>query len=786
MRHQLERCGWALAGIGMLILTACGGGGGSTPVAPAPTTTSVSTTVVDGALQNVVVCVDKNSNGKCDSDETQGTTDASGNVTLAVPNADVGKFPIVAVVGTNAIDAVNGPVTAGYAMSAPADQTGVVSPLTTLVQQTVASTGVSTAAAATSVQNATGIATSLFQDFTKIAAPTDGSINAATVARMLVVSTQQQQTILASTLGTAAVDGSTISQADLDKAIQKKLLELLPLIVTAVSDPAVLAAATPAARETALLAAATALVASSGLTPAAVPVVVAINNQAAVTPPSTPPAAFIQLANLTFTDASNYFVRLFTGSLAQNTPDANNNGKYVDRRASATSGNVARWGSGNSPARNADLNWNGTAWVGCPINFENTSSVRDAQGNSTYSYCDQRETGKTSRATFDIGGKTMASVYAQIIAAGYTNLTIANPAVLGTATFPTGSSLFYQTNTPLTEAFAYYPAGANNPAGFGNIVTQYSASVAAGGDATTQAAGTACNATETNTNGSNSTTLEGMIATKTGTPCVYPQGSFVYGGVTYLSPVPNEWWGNSTVNIGTLGSVPLNTGTAPGYLSGNTLLRVAFKGTGTNPVTYYACGQRFTNSSARNCLPIGTGSYSIQTLADGRVLTLTNPPAQAAPLNYNRVFVERGGFVYFGYQSKQLVTSVARLNTIAATALLNQLGLTPEDPSVPLALTAASYQGTWDSRNTTTAPAATNGTTVFINADGSVSCQDRPTSASQACTVTITNPATGAFTYTNGMSTASGTFDFQAGTASGTFHDPTVTPTDGNFIAGRR
>jgi hypothetical protein len=36
------------------------------------------------------------------------------------------------------------------------------------------------------------------------------------------------------------------------------------------------------------------------------------------------------------------------------------------------------------------------------------------------------------------------------------------------------------------------------------------------------------------------------------------------------------------------------------------------------------------------------------------------------------------------------------------------------------------------------------------------------------------------------MSTASGTFDFQAGTASGTFHDPTVTPTDGNFIAGRR
>ena len=39
------------------------------------------------------------------------------------------------------VDAVNGRVMVRFTMSAPADQTGVVSPLTTLVQQTVATTG---------------------------------------------------------------------------------------------------------------------------------------------------------------------------------------------------------------------------------------------------------------------------------------------------------------------------------------------------------------------------------------------------------------------------------------------------------------------------------------------------------------------------------------------------------------------------------------------------------------------------------------------------------------------
>jgi len=780
----------------LLILTGCNDDEDA-PVAPVATTTRVSTTVIDGAIRNALVCLDKNANGQCDSGETQGRTDAAGSVTLDVPNGDVGQYAIVAVVGTDAVDADHGPVTVAYALAAPADQTGVVSPLTTLVQQTIATTGGTSAEAAKAVQDQTGITTSLFQDFTKVAAPTDGSVSAAAMARLLVVTTQRQSAAVASTVGTPALGGALITQADLDKAIQQKLLELLPALVTTLSDPAVLAASTPAAREAALLAAATTLVSNEGLTPAAVATAVAINTQP--TTPATPPTASFNLDSLTFTDAQNYTFRTLGGSLVQQTPDASNNLKYVDRRVRAVNGNVAKWGSGGDPTRGSDLHWDGTAWAACPINFENTATVRDAQGRGGYGYCGTRETGRSSRAAIDVSGKTFLEVYTQIRDAGYTNLTIAT-AALGSASFPTGSAVLYQTNTPLTNAVAYLPVGANSPAGTSQLVSRYSAAVAAGGDATTQAAGTGCNTlaigangqptatNEINTNGSNVATLEAMIAASTGTPCVFGPGmSFTYQGVQYTSADANAAWGAITLDLGTLGSAPVNSGTAPGFYTGNTRLRVAF-GSG-NAVTYYSCKQRFSDGGTRACVPIGSGgTYTITTLGDARALSFNNLPVETTPLNYKRVYVERAGRVHFGYQSKPLVTNRARLNMVAGTALLGQLGLVADDPTLPLALTAGSYVGTWDIRDSTDAVSPTTGITVFVNGNGAVSCQDKElNNAALGCTLNITDPATGAFSFTTaGGSTATGNFNFLAGTASGSYVDPTETPPNGNFVGGRR
>lgn len=801
MKTRSDRFHLAAVAAASLLIAGCGGD--PDPVPPVATTTNVSTTVIDGLIEKALVCLDKNSNGKCDADETQGKTDAAGHVTLAVPNADVGKYTLVAEVNnTESVDKDHGPVTVAYRMAAPADQAGVVSPLTTLVQQTMATTGASSAEAAKAVQDQTGIITSLFQDFTKVAAPTDGSISAATVARLVVVTTQQQFAAVASTVGTPALGGALITQADLDKAIQQKLLELLPDLVTALSSPAVLAATTPAAKEAALLAAATTLVTDAGLTPAAVATVVAVNNQPAVA--AIPPSAALNLDTLNFTNASNYAFRTLGGSLAQQTPDASNNLKYVERRTRAINGNVATWGSGGDPTRNADLHWDGTAWAACPINFENTSSVRDAQGRSSYGYCGTRETGRSSRATIDVSGKTYIEVYNQIRDAGYTNLAIGSEglAALGTATFPTGSAVLYQTNTPLTNAIAYLPAGANSPAGTSQAVARYSAAVAAGGDTTTQPAGTGCNTLavdasgqptttpEINTNGSNSSTLEAMIAATTGTPCVFgPTMSFTYQGVQYTSADANAAWGAVTLDLGTLGSAPVNSGVAPGFYTSNTRLRVAF--TGGNAVTYYSCKQRFSDGGTRACTPIGSGgTYTITALGDARALSFNNLPAETGPLTYKRVYVERAGLVHFGYQSKPTVTSKARLNTVAATALLGQLGLTPHDPSLPMALTAGSYVGTWDLRGSTQAVSPSTGSTFFINGNGTVSCLDKTNNGAFACSVNVTDPATGAFTYASagGNATGTGIFNFQDGTMSGSYTTDlnTPTPSSGNFVGGRR
>ncbi len=775
------------------LVAGCGGDDGDA-AAPAPvvtpTTTSVTTTVADGAIGGATVCLDKNANGVCDTDETKGTTDAIGKVTLAVPNADVGKYPLLAVIGTTAVDAVNGPVTTAYTLLAPADQTAVVTPLTTLVQQTVAMTGASTADAARTIQSSTGITGSLFQDLSQSAtAPTDGSVDPVAVARLVVLATQQQAAAIATTLGTPAADSTTITQADLDKATRNKVLELLPSLVAALADPSVAAATTAAAKEAALSAAATSVVSTAGLTAAAVPTVVAINTQTSSTAPAPTrvASAFVTLDGLSYSSAGNYYTRVLTGTLAQDTPDASGTVRYTDRRTQATGGTVARWSSGGNPARNADLSWNGSAWVGCPINAESTNTVRDAAGNSTYVYC-SRETGSSNRATFDIAGKTMASVYAQIIAAGYTNLSIADAAnVLGGSVFPTDAKLFYQTNTPKTEAVSYYPAGANLPAGVSNVVAQYSAAVSAGGDASTQAAGTACNSSETFGNGTSVATLEDLIASRTGTPCVFAAGSLTYNNTSYPSGDRNEWWGNSTASLGTLGTVSTTPGsTSTGYYTGNTLLRVAFKGTGTNPVTYYACQQRFVNGSTRNCTPIGTGSYTITTLGDARALSFSNLPPATVGLGYDRVFVERGGYVYFGYQNKPTVSNRARFNTAAAAALMTALGIPTEDPDTPLALTAASYQGTWEIHGSTVAAASNVGTVLFVNGNGTSSCQDRSDSTFYSCTLTITDPMTGAFSYSDATGSAQGTFDFAAGTTSGTYHDTTSTPADGSFVGGRR
>ena len=118
--------------IGAAIITGCGQSAGDGIIAGVGTggTGSITGKVADGYLTNVTVFLDKNGNYQLDAGEPTTTTDANGAYKLNVDPADVGKYPVVALVIKGvAIDRdTNQAVTNSYLLSMPKDNvSGTVS-----------------------------------------------------------------------------------------------------------------------------------------------------------------------------------------------------------------------------------------------------------------------------------------------------------------------------------------------------------------------------------------------------------------------------------------------------------------------------------------------------------------------------------------------------------------------------------------------------------------------------------------------------------------------------------
>lgn len=669
-------------------LTACGGGGSDPAPAPVtPTSVTISGKAVDGPLQGAIACYDLNDNGLCDADEpTSGPSDATGAFSFSVAADQAGKHRVVVQVPATAIDADTGAaVGTAFTLQSPATGTSgaqsvFASPLTTLVQAHVDATGATLAAASEFVKAQAGLAISPLADFT--ASNSADSANAAKVARLVQVTTLQQTAALATVAGTVDLSGNTISTQDVAKAVTQAVVAALPTVAQLVKDPAI-ANASGTALQQAVQAAAQTVVAQTGLDAATVVGQITANKA----PPDTSavaPVAGGTLAALRWTDPNNWYYRALVASAADNTPDANGKLRFYDlRQQSASSGFSANgvmrgWANNTTLGRSGDLHWNGSAWIGCTLGDRYESTVRDAQGRNTYDFCFGYEKGAGVRSSVDIAGKTLASVFTDTIrkypggASGvaYANWGPADPAAaFGSATFPAGARLLYQTNTVTDTAIGYDVQSTG-------VVTAFSAEVAAGGDARNGAT-PACSVVA-NQVASNVTTLEQLVARNPGQPCIF--GKSVAGADSSLDP--NEWWSNGTASLGIVaGGVTRPAGTGNWY-STDQRLRVAFAASG-NGTTYYSCLSRATNGSARNCTAVGTGTYAIQTLGDARVMTFTGVPADArSKLGYDRVFVERAGQVYFGF--KNLVGTISnqlRLNLEASNAVLRTLGLPPVQPT---------------------------------------------------------------------------------------------------------
>jgi trimeric autotransporter adhesin len=370
------------------------------------------------------------------------------------------------------------------------------------------------------------------------------------------------------------------------------------------------------------------------------------------------PTDGVSMAWFTYTDAANWYYRYFSSTAAQNTPDASGRIRFADNRKRAVSGTVQRWGDSAAYTR-SDAYFDGTSWAVCPTDYVHNAAARDAAGRSDSLYCNVYANA-TQRRSRDIAGQAMSDVVGAIRAyplstsAGKFSAWGPNPTVLGTAKFPAGSQLQIQTGTRTKTPDAYNTLDSN-------VVVLYNAAVTNGGSAATDE----CQkVTGTNFASYQVTpaTLEQMVSNQVGKPCVYTPNATV--------GTRSEWWGASTINLGTIDA----PAPALPYYRASRSLRVGFAG-GT-AVNYFSCAVRASDGSPRNCDAAGSGSFTIETVGDARVMRFVNLPLDTNVLAYKRTFIERGGKLYFGYRDKLNVENDLRLNKEGMDALLTQLGLT--------------------------------------------------------------------------------------------------------------
>ncbi|HET9976745.1 MAG TPA: hypothetical protein VFQ20_04860 [Burkholderiaceae bacterium] len=699
------------------LAAACGGGSDAPPPPPPPPPPPASVNItgkaVDGALQGATACYDYNDNKVCDTGDPVSTaaTSADGAFTIPVLATEAGKHRTIVNVPATAIDADTG-AAVGFAFTLVVPPTGnaaahsvFASPLSTLVQQQIDNAGQTQAEAVAYVQAQLGLAVSPLADFT--AASNADNLKAANAARV-TVSTLKQQTAALTTaavttaIGQTDVSGGTVTQAHVDALVVKAVAGALTVIGGSAADPS-LAGKTGTALAAAVTALATKVVTQIGLTVPEAVTAIGIDKLPPEPPSTATPSEGASLAALRYTSATDWYMRRFQSTAADNTPDANGLTRSYDVRSRTDAYNYAAgspvvisWVLNNDSNRAGDRYWNGSTWRTCDLGTRTTGTPRDANGRNSYNYCDGFEKGTTVRSALDISGQTLASVLTtkiRTLAGGSSGVNYADwgPAdltLLGNAVFPTGSRLHYQTGTPLEAAIAYDPRDLN-------VVTVFSQAVADGGDA--RSGSPAC--AVAGITALAATSLEEMAARSPGKPCVFNAATNADG--TSLNP--NESWGPTTVSAANINNyyatLPAGTGN---YYTPLGRMRISFTGTG-NGVVYHECLDRRTPTSTRNCTEIGRGSYTIATLGDARVMTFSNQPAAFARANFERVFVERGGKVYFGYRNPVGVsTPQVRLNLPAANAMLKQLGL-PQmqaaDAPKPLtgakAAAAALLKGAW-------------------------------------------------------------------------------------------
>jgi hypothetical protein len=129
IRAAMLAQGWSAEGVGRGVVGCA---------LPSLEPVQVTGKVIDGTIENALVCHDANRNGRCDAGEPQASTDASGTYRLTMPKDSTAPLVAEVIAGRSRdSDAPQSTVDASYRMSSPSLAYGAnITPFSTLVQLT--------------------------------------------------------------------------------------------------------------------------------------------------------------------------------------------------------------------------------------------------------------------------------------------------------------------------------------------------------------------------------------------------------------------------------------------------------------------------------------------------------------------------------------------------------------------------------------------------------------------------------------------------------------------------
>ncbi|HEX6704314.1 MAG TPA: hypothetical protein VF169_06095 [Albitalea sp.] len=274
--------------------------------------------------------------------------------------------------------------------------------------------------------------------------------------------------------------------------------------------------------------------------------------------------------------------------------------------------------------------------------------------------------------------------------------------------------------------------------------------------------------------------LRRYVQTNLTTPVMYRESDgFVGNSVTTLAglvaafPVPAT---PTALNTASMAGLHGNAGCGQTVCT-QERLRVAFGA--ANAATYYLCDIDTSTGSQTNCGAIGTGTYANGTAVDGvtPIMTFAGLPAATSIQTFTRVFVQRNGHVYFGFQDKLVHSTQTRLTRAAFEALAAQLNITP--PTV--APSTSAYAGTWSASYMGGDTGSCASITIDVNGAISGGCTSTGVGGSFSVAGTVSGNGSATFTASGGTTSGavfSGTFT--PTTASGTW---TWTSSSGTWTA---